>query len=168
MQRDDQRPRPDHQRHAVFADSVHFRLAFLSRLALGVTEIEKGNEMEVSGFTTVCPWSGLAKYGDPATALIHASEMERLGPGPVTPIWMVPMAAEVVELRRSATLAVVVAAVVAPAVVPVRRAAVGATAAPLNVWTLALAGVIEIRWLRASGQSTAELRTDARRATPAE
>ena len=38
----------------------------------------------VSGFTTVAPWSGLAKSCDPAMALIHASEMERLGPGPVT------------------------------------------------------------------------------------
>ena len=42
------------------------------------------------------------------------------------------------------------------------------TDAPLNVWTSALAGVMAISWLRATGQSTAEPRTEARRATPAE
>ena len=50
---DDQGAGSDHQRHAVLADGVHFRLAFLSRLALGVTEMENGNEMVESGFTTV-------------------------------------------------------------------------------------------------------------------
>ena len=58
----------------------------------------KGKEMVESGFTTVAPWSGLAKCCDPAMALIQASEMDRLGPGPVTPSWMVPMAADVVGL----------------------------------------------------------------------
>ena len=108
-QGDDKGARPDHQRHAVLADIVHFRLAFLLKAGFGVTEIEKGNEMVVFG---VDHWLrlgvGLAKYFDPATALIHASEMDRLGPGPVTPNWMVPMAAEVDVL--GATLAAVVAA----------------------------------------------------------
>ena len=63
--------------------------------------------MVVSGFTVVAPCMGLANSVDPATALIHAAEMDRLGPGPVTPNWMVPIAAEVVlleaaELRRAA------------------------------------------------------------------
>src|ERR1700689_1360389 len=105
-------------------------------------------------------------------ALIHASEIERLGPGPLTAIEMVPMAADVVELLPAEAaldeVAEVVAAVVAPALVAVLPPEAGATAAPANVCTLALAGVIEIRWLMARGQSTAELRTDALRAMPAE
>ena len=72
-----------------------------------------GNEMDVSGFTTVLPCSGLAKSCELAMALIHASEMERLGPGPVTPSWMVPMAADVVALELPEVVAVGVAVVVA-------------------------------------------------------
>jgi hypothetical protein len=44
-----------------------------------------GNEMVESELTVVAPCTGLTKYWDPDTALIHAAEMERLGPGPVTP-----------------------------------------------------------------------------------
>ena len=55
---------------------------------------------------------GLANSCEPETALIHASDIERLGPGPVTEVWIVPIAAEVV-----AVLPEVVAAVVAPDVV---------------------------------------------------
>ncbi len=40
--------------------------------------------------------------------------------------------------------------------------------APLNVCTSAPAGVMAIRLLKTSGQSMAELSTEARRATPAE
>ena len=46
-------------------------------------------------------------------ALIHASEMERLGPGPVTPSWMVPMAADVVVARPAVVTPEAVDAVVA-------------------------------------------------------
>ena len=80
---DDEGATGDDQWHPVLPDGVHFRLAFLLRLAVGVTEMVKGNEIVESGLTVVAPCSGLAKYCDPDTALIHASEMERLGPGPV-------------------------------------------------------------------------------------
>ena len=76
--------------------------------------MSKGNEMVESGLTTVAPWMGLAKRLDPATALIQASEMERLGPGPVTPSWMVPIAADV-GASWPELAAAVADAVVAPA-----------------------------------------------------
>ena len=118
------------------------------------------------------PCSGLAKSCDPATALIHASEMERLGPGPVTPSWIVPMAAEVVALptaRRGARRARGRGGV-GPSgnTGSPTSAAAWATANPAKDWTSASAGVIEIRLLSASGQSTAALSTECRRSTPAE
>ena len=57
----------------------------MERLASGVMEMVKGNEMVPSGLAVVAPCSGLAKSVEDETALIHASEMVRLGPGPVTP-----------------------------------------------------------------------------------
>ncbi len=67
----------------------------MSRLALGVIETVNGNEIDGIGVRHRGALHGLAKNCDPAMALIHASEMERLGPGPMTPSWMVPIAAEV-------------------------------------------------------------------------
>src|SRR5664280_3919003 len=122
----------------------------------------KGNEMDPPGFAVVAPWTGLAKYCEPATALIHASEMDRLGPGPVTPRSIVPMAAEVVELDPPDVPAEGAAAL-GEAVEP----ATTAVAEPLNDCTLAAVGVIEIRLFSARGQSIAESNTLARRARPA-
>ncbi len=164
---------PDDQGSLILTDDVHLRFPFLSRLPAGVTETVKGNEMVESGLATVAPCSGLAKTFDPATALIHASEMERLGPGPVTEIWTVPIAADVGALEPPAAAPVdeddpaevVVAGL--PAAAPVAAPPPVVTAAPSKAWTLAFAGVIEINVLRASGQSMAELMTEARRVTPA-
>src|SRR5664280_588676 len=156
---------PDQQGQAVLTDGVHFRLAFLSRLAFGVTEIAKGNEMDPSEFAVVAPWTGLAKYCEPATALIHASEMDRLGPGPVTPSSMVPMAAEVVGLDApdAPDAPAAGAAALGEAVEPVTTA----VAEPWNDCTWAAVGVIAMRLFRARGQSIAESNTLARRARPA-
>ena len=61
--------------------------------------------MVESGLTVVAPCSGLAKYCDPEMALIHASEIDRLGPGPSTLRLIVPMAADWVPVaaRRGST-----------------------------------------------------------------
>ena len=69
---------------------------------MGVTEMVKGNEMVASGLAVVAPCSGLAKSWDPDTALIHASEIDRLGPGPVTLRSIVPMAADWVAVAAPA------------------------------------------------------------------
>src|SRR3974390_2824991 len=95
-------------------------------------------------------------------ALIHASEIERSGPGPLTARFTVPIAAEVVP-----EAAVPAAGVVVPlgdAALPV--ADVALLLEPRNDSTLAWAGVIEINSFSASGQSTAELSTDDRRDKP--
>ena len=97
---DDQRAAGDEQGVAVLMDLVHLRLAFLLRLADGVTEMVKGKEIEESGSTVVAPCTGLAKYCDAETALIQASEIERLGPGPLTCRLIVPMAAERVPVAE--------------------------------------------------------------------
>ena len=54
-----------------------------------------------SGLAVVGPCRGLAKSCDEDTALIHASEIVRLGPGPVTASWTVPMAADVGAARAA-------------------------------------------------------------------
>jgi hypothetical protein len=123
--------------------------------------------MVLSELTTVAPWMGLAKRLDPAMALIQASEMDRLGPGPVTPSWILPMAADVV-VDRPVVAPDAVDAVVAPADVEAPVPDVPVVEDPLNDWTSAPGGVMEIRFPRARGQSTAEPSTEARRATPAE
>ncbi len=143
-------------------------LAFLSRLALGVIEMLNGNEIVVSGLTLVAPWTGLAKYCDPAMALIHASEIERLGPGPVTLRSTVPMAADVVGLEALAVPADVAVAADVGEVGAADELEVGAAwVVPWNVSTWAPAGVIEMRLPNTRGQSMAELSTEARRFTPA-
>ncbi len=58
-------------------------------------------------------------------------------------------------------------AVVVAAAVVAAEVAVGATVCPVNEVTWALAGVMAMRLLRATGQSTAAFSTDARRASPA-
>ena len=142
------------------------RLAFLSRLALGVMETANGNEMLASAFTFVAPCSGLAKYCDPAMASIHASEIDRLGPGPVTLSCTDPMAAEVVGVAVPELVAGDAVVVDADDVDELEPEA-GAWVTPVNDCTFAVEGVIEIRLPRTSGQSTAELSTEARRLTPA-
>lgn len=131
----------------------------MSRLALGVTEMLNGNEIKAP-VLVVAPCTGLAKKCDPAMALIHASEIDRSGPGPTTPRATEPMAADVgvdptAAVLEGAGLDVVVALepAVAAAGVP------GVSVVPVNVCTWAPVGVMPTSWFQTSGQSMAELST---------
>ena len=93
-QGDDEGAAADEERTLILADGRHLRPAFFSRLAAGVIETVKGKEIVPSGFAVVAPCTGLVRSLDLATALIQASEMARLGPGPVTFITTLPIAAD--------------------------------------------------------------------------
>ena len=57
----------------------------MDKLALGVMEMVNGKDMVESGFTEVGALQRVGEQLRAAMALIHAAEMDRLGPGPVTP-----------------------------------------------------------------------------------